>query len=65
MSDAQYDTLTDNVLEMYFNETTNYDTIADRCNTTPIEVANIVNDYYAEQWFADEPLLNEEDYRDL
>lgn len=34
----------DNVLEIYCNETQDYDTIADRCNLTVIDVANIINE---------------------
>jgi hypothetical protein len=35
----------DAVLEIYFNETDDYDVIADRVNITVMDVANIVNDY--------------------
>lgn len=35
----------DNVLEIYYNETQDYDEIADRCNLTVTDVANIVNEF--------------------
>ncbi len=38
----------DNVLEMYYNETQDYNEIADRCNLTTMDVANIVNDFIRE-----------------
>ena len=33
----------DNILEIYYNETDNYDEIADRCNVTVLDVANVIN----------------------
>jgi len=38
----------DNVLEMFYNETQDYDEIADRCGLTVTDVANIVNDFIIE-----------------
>jgi hypothetical protein len=32
------------VLEMYYNETKDYDTIAERFDITTLDVANIIND---------------------
>lgn len=32
------------VLEMYYNETKDYDEIADRFDITTVDVANIIND---------------------
>lgn len=32
------------VLEMYYNETKDYDEIADRFDITTLDVANIIND---------------------
>jgi hypothetical protein len=37
------------VLEIYYNETKDYDTIADRLDITILDVANIINDDMREQ----------------
>lgn len=37
-----------NVLEIFFNETEDYDEIADRCDLSVLDVANILNDWMKE-----------------
>lgn len=39
-------TLTDSILEIYFNQTDDYDVIADQCDCTVLDVANVLNDYF-------------------
>jgi hypothetical protein len=38
--------LTDAILEIYFNQTDDYDVIADQCGCTVLDVANTLNDYF-------------------
>jgi hypothetical protein len=38
-------TIIEDVLEMYHNETDDYDDIADRCDLSVTDVANIINDW--------------------
>jgi hypothetical protein len=39
--------LIDAILEIYFNQTDDYDVIADQCGCTVLDVANTLNDYTA------------------
>lgn len=39
-------TLIDSILEIYFNQTDDYDVIADQCDCTVLDVANVLNDYF-------------------
>lgn len=36
------------ILEIYFNQTDDYDVIADQCGCTVLDVANTLNDYTAD-----------------
>jgi hypothetical protein len=38
------ETIIEDVLEIYYNETDDYDVIADRCDLSVIDVANIINE---------------------
>jgi hypothetical protein len=38
------ETMIEDVLEMYHNETDDYDEIADRCDLSVVDVANIINE---------------------
>lgn len=40
-----WDDLVDNVLEVYYNETQDYEVIAERFNLTLVNVASIINDF--------------------
>jgi len=40
-----FDDLVDNVLEVYYNETQDYEVIAERFNITLVNVASIINDF--------------------
>ena len=40
-----WDDLVDNVLEVYYNETQDYEVIAERFNITLVNVASIINDF--------------------
>ena len=40
-----FDDLVDNVLEVYYNETQDYEVIAERFNITLYNVASIINDF--------------------
>ena len=41
--------LVEDILEIYFNETTDYDAIADRCGCTVMEVARVLNAYMTKE----------------
>lgn len=40
-------TLINAILEIYFNQTDDYDVIANQCGCTVLDVANALNDYIA------------------
>ena len=40
-------TLRNAILDIYFNQTDDYDVIADQCDCTVLDVANTLNDYFA------------------
>jgi hypothetical protein len=43
--------LIDSILEIYFNQTDDYDVIANQCGCTVLDVANALNDYMARKEF--------------